>query len=127
MTGTPSRTATAFDGGVARHSVGMLSVSTPQGFVERKLKAKLRSEAHESHLRQSCGGRDCVAGRSPMSSGAGECICGGYVERRSHVLPREICLFAVEAEIRTTAREAERSTKGRQKSAESASCQRTAA
>ena len=157
MTGTPSRTATAFDGGSARHSVVVQGTSTPRGFVGRKLEAKLWSEVHEPHLRHRHGGRDCVASQNPMSSRADRCICGGHVERRSHALPREICLpagsfgrekrlrasrrscpgrwrehahqperTACHANIRTLAREAERSTKGRQKSAESRSCLRTA-
>lgn len=157
MTGTPSQTATALDGGLTRYSVVVPSTSTPRGFVGRKLEAKLWSEVHEPHLRHRRGGRDCVASQSPMSSGAGRCICGGYVERRSRALPRDICLSASEfgrekrlrasrrscpgrwrehapkperiachANIRTRAREAERLTKGRQKSAESKSCQRTA-
>ena len=53
MTGTPSRTATA----------------SPRGGVERKLKAKPRSEEHEPHMRQLHGGREGVGTQSPMSSG----------------------------------------------------------
>ena len=79
MTGTPSRTATAYDGGITRHSV-MTRVTTPRGYVGRKLEAKLRME------------------QTTHNAGSGE-----------------------------QTREAERSTRDRQKSAESISRQRTAA
>jgi hypothetical protein len=72
MTGTPSRTATAFDGGLPRHSAGRdtkLALPAPRGFVERKLQAKLRSEEYEAHMRHVYGGRDCLVNQSPMSSG----------------------------------------------------------
>ena len=64
MTGTPSRTATAYDGGTPRYSE-MAKVIAPRGYVGRKLKAKLRSEAHEAHMRHLHGGRGRVGVQSP--------------------------------------------------------------
>jgi len=156
MTGTPSRTATAYGGGTTRHSV-MITIITPRGYVGRKLQAKLWSEEHEVHMRQPEGGRGSLAVQSPKSSGPNGCKCNGYVERKSRALPREICLSVCETESerglgtavkegpacrrgatstkeQTThhagfgeqTSEAARSTMGRQKSAESISCQRTA-
>ena len=157
MTGTPSRTATAHDGGETRQSV-MVEFIAPRGCVGRKLQAKLRSEGHEVHMRHLEGGRGRVGVRSPKVIRTQGCICNGYMERKSRVLPREICLSVCETKSKrgygaavkegragrgrmystteqTTydaglgeqTREAERSTKGRQKSAESTSCRRTAA
>jgi hypothetical protein len=156
MTGTPSRTATAYDGGTTRHSAAA-EAAVPQGYVGRKLQAKLRSEGHEAHMRQPNGGRGRVGVQSPKVIRTRGCICDGYMERKSRALPREICLsvrgtgserglgtalkegqagrgrmypaeeqttYAAGPEERT--REAARSTKGSQKSAESISCQRTA-
>ena len=157
MTGTPSRTATAYDGGQARRSV-MTGVNTPRGCVGRKLEAKLRSEEHEAYRRHSTGGRGRVGVRSPKVIRPGGCICDGCMERRSRVLPREVCLSVCETgsergyghsrkrgpgrsgcayptQEQTThhagsverTREAERSTRDRQKSAESGSRQRRSA
>jgi len=157
MAGTPSRTATAYDSGNTRYSA-MAKVIEPRGYVGRKLQAKLRSEEHEVHMRHPTGGRGRVGVQSPIVIRTRGCICDGYVERRSHALPREVCLFVSETESKrdygavvkegpagrgrmhstteqTTyaaglgeqTREAERSTKSRQKSAESISRRRTAA
>ncbi|MCP4605334.1 MAG: hypothetical protein GY847_33245 [Proteobacteria bacterium] len=156
MTGTPSRTATAYGGGTTRHSV-VAKAATPRGYVGRKLEAKLRSEEHEAHMRQSNGGRGSPAVQSPKVIRTRDCRCDGYMERKSRVLPREICLSVCEvgsdrglgtavkegpagrgrvystleqtthaAYTEEQTREAKRSTKDRQKSAESISCQRTA-
>ena len=156
MTGTPSRTATAFDGGTTRQSVAA-SAATPRGYVGRKLQAKLRSEGHEAHMRRSYDGRGRVGVQSPTVIRISGCICVGCMERKSRALPRESCLsacvvgretrlwasrrncpgrlrehapgterIACHTEIQSRAREAARSTMGRQKSAESVSCQRTA-
>ncbi len=156
MTGTPSRTATACDDGTTRHSVAE-SVAMPRGYVGRKLQAKLRSEEHKAHMRQSYDGRGRVVVQSPTVIRISGCICVGCMERRSRALPRESCLsacvvgremrlrasrrncpgrprehapgterIACHTEIQPQAREAARSTMGRQKSAESVSCQRTA-
>lgn len=156
MTGTPSRTATAYGGGTPRHTVTAKAV-VPRGYVGRKLQAKLRSEEHEVYMRQLAGGRGCSANQSPIVIRTSVCICNGYVERKSRALPREICLSVCEigsargsgtavkecpavrgrasSEMEQTThaalageqtREAERSTKDRQKSAESISCQRRA-
>jgi len=156
MTGTSSRTTTAYDDGTTRHSAACYSV-TPQGCVERKLQAKLWSEVHEVHMRQLQGGRGRVVVQSPKVIRTRGCICNGYVEQRSRVLPREICPSVCETgserglgtavkegqagrgrvystQEQTThaarageqTREAKRSTMGGQKSAESASCLRTA-
>ena len=163
MTGTSSRTTTAYDGGTTRHTVVEGAFlhepsAMPRGYVERKLEAKLWSEEHKSHMRRSSDGRGRVGVQSPTVIRLDGRICGGYVERKSRALPREICLSASEserekrkgaslvnrpgrpaehaagtertachAEIRSQAREAARSTKDRQKSAESISCQRMAA
>lgn len=155
MTGTPSRTTTAYDGGETRHCVVQVR-ATPRGYVGRKLQAKLRSEEHKSHMRQPSGGRGRVVVLSPTVIRTKGCICGGYVERKSRALPWEVCLSALgfgrakrpwasrkscpgrprdrapgteriarHTEIQIRAREAERSTMGKQKSAESRSCQRT--
>jgi len=157
MTGTPSRTATAYDGGITRYSV-LTTVTTPRGYVGRKLEAKLRSEEHEAHMRHPTGGRGRVGVQSPTVIRTNGCICDGCMERRSRVLPREICLSVCETGSerglgtavkegpagrgdayptteQTThdagsgerTREAERSSRDRQKSAESRSRQRTAA
>jgi hypothetical protein len=81
MTGTPSRTTTAHDDGKTRQSVEMgKPMTTPRGCVGRKLKAKLRSEEHKSHMRQSYDGRGRVAVQSPIVIRIGGCRCGGYVE-----------------------------------------------
>jgi hypothetical protein len=155
MTGTPSRTATAYDGGTTRHSLEV-STTKPRGYVGRKLQAKLRSEEHEAYMRHPHGGRGRVGVQSPKVIRTVGCIYDGYVERKSRVLPREICLSVCETGSerglgtavkeglagrgvayptteQTThhavsgeqTREAERSTRGRQKSAESISRQRT--
>jgi hypothetical protein len=99
MTGTPSRTTTAYDDGTERYSVVAGAFlheppATPRGCVGRKLKAKLRSEEHKSHMRRSYGGRGRVTVQSPKVIRTSGRICGGYVERRSRALPREICLSA---------------------------------
>ena len=156
MTGTSSRTATAYDGGNTRH-FAMGEAVAPRGYVERKLQAKLRSEEHEAHMRQSNGGQEALALQNPTVIRTNGCRCDGYMERKSHALPREICLSVREtgsergfgaavkegpagrsrmsptleqttyaAGSRKRTREAARSTRGRQKSAESISCQRTA-
>ena len=116
----------------------------------------LRSEEHEVHMRQPKGGRGSLAVQSPKVIRTRGCKCNGYVEQKSRVLPREICLSVCETgskrglgtavkegpacrgsaptiKEQTThharsgkqTREAARSAKGRQKSAESVSCQRT--
>ena len=157
MTGTPSRTATAYGGGPPRHSVAD-DTAMPRGYAGRQLQAKLWSEEHESHMRHMYDGRGSVAFQNPTVIRICMCRCGGYMERKSHVLPREIFLSAcetgsergigaaVEEDLavqgsvtlqteRTTrdartgkrAREAARSTKGRKKSAESISRLRKAA
>jgi hypothetical protein len=157
MTGTPSRTATAYGSGITRYSE-TTEVVAPRGYVGRKLQAKLRSEEHEEHMRHLNGGRGRVGVQSPTVIRTRGCICDGYVEQRSRVLPREVCLSVCEtgserglgtavkegpagrgdaypATEQTThnvgpgeqTREAERSTRDSQKSAESISCQRTAA
>ena len=157
MTGTPSRTVTAYDSGNTRYSVTVNAIA-PRGYVGRKLQAKLRSEEHEAHMRHPTGGRGRVGVQSPIVIRTRGCICDGYVERRSHALPREVCLLVCEteskrdygavvkeglagrgrmystaeqttyaAELGEQTREAERSTRSRQKSAESINRQRTAA
>ncbi len=61
MTRTPSRTATANDDGtyVAPH------ICAPRGFVGRQLQANLRSEEHESHMRQYRAGRGRMEVQNP--------------------------------------------------------------
>ena len=90
MTGTPSRTTTAYDGGETRHCVAR-NRATPRGYVGRKLQAKLRSEEHEAHMRQPKGGRGRVVVQSPIVIRTRGCICDGFMERKSRALPREIC------------------------------------
>jgi hypothetical protein len=99
MTGTPSRTTTAYGGGTTRHPVVAGAFlheppTMPRGYVGRKLKAKLRSEEHESHMRRAHDGRGPPAFQSPEVIRISERKCGGYMERRSRALPREICLSA---------------------------------
>ena len=62
MTRTPSRTATANDDGtyVAPH------ICAPRGFVGRQLQANLRSEEHESHMRQYRAGRGRMEVQNPQ-------------------------------------------------------------
>ena len=74
MAGTSSRTATA----------------SSRGGVGRQLQAKPWPEEHEPHRRRSSSGRGGKKTRSPMPSGLGGRICGGYVGRKSRVLPWEI-------------------------------------
>ena len=66
----------------------------PRGGVGRKLQAKLWPEEHEPHMRRLTGGREGIKTRSPMPPGSVWRICGGYVERKSRALPREVCLSA---------------------------------
>jgi len=151
MTGTPSRTATAYGGGTTRHSVAGNTVM-PRGYAGRQLQAKLWSEERESHMRRMYDGQGSVAFQNPTVIRISMCRCGGYMERKSHVLPREIFLSAREtgsekrhrcnrrtgpgrprardlgtertardAKSGKRAREAARSTMGRKKSAESIS------
>ena len=94
MTGTPSRTATAYVSGITRYSV-TTEVVAPRGYVGRKLQAKLRSEEHEVHMRHLNGGRGRVGVQSPTVIRTRGCICDGYVEQRSRVLPWEVCEFAL--------------------------------
>ena len=153
MTGTPSRTATAPDGGSTRHSDGTnrspCAVRSPRGGVGRKLEAKLWPEEHEPHRGGRLGGQRRSVARSPMSSGPAVVdAAGGWSEGRASYPGRSACLplghqyeQAAEGEpnqssrlpegarpsgkseeacnvLRTRAREAERSTMGRQKSAD---------
>ena len=74
MAGTSSRTATA----------------SLRGGVGRQLQAKPWPEEHEPHRRRPFGGRGGQKTRSPMPFGLDGRICGGYVGRRSRVLPWEI-------------------------------------
>ena len=99
MTGTPSRTTTAHDGGGIHQSELVDAflhefADLPRGCVGRKLQAKLRSEVHEVYMRQSNDGRGRVGVQSPTVIRIIGCICNGYMERKSRVLPREICLSA---------------------------------
>ncbi len=91
MTGTPSRTATASDGGMKRATLTRVCRSlSPRGDVGRKLQAKPWPEEHEPHMRRSAGGQGGVGIRSPMSSGPAGVDAAG-MGRRSRALPREIC------------------------------------
>lgn len=162
MTGTPSRTATAYDDGPTRHSAAAGAflhepTAVPRGYVERKLKAKLRSEEHEAHMRRTSDGRGSKALQSPMSSGSAYVYATDiWSEGHASYPGRSVCLHGernvnngcgqaeevVQAAIGSTpllrseecatrgipsrAREAARSTRDRQKSADSTSCPRTA-
>jgi len=97
MTGTPSGTTTAYEWRDKRHSFTARAYQheqavLPRGYVGRKWNAKLRSEEHESHMRRSHGGRGRLAVQSQIVIRTSVRICGGYMERRSRVLPREVCL-----------------------------------
>lgn len=71
MTGTPSRTTTAQDGGTKRHSIMEEAVRKEaimtRGSVERKLKAKLWSEEHKPYMRQPHEGQGRVEVTKPNS------------------------------------------------------------
>lgn len=94
MTGTPSRTATAYDDGITRRSEADSAV-TPRGYVGRKLQAMLRSEEHEVHMRQPKGGRGSLAVQSPKSSGP-EVVNATDMWSKSHASypGRSACLSA---------------------------------
>jgi len=159
MTGTPSRTATAYDDGTTRRSESSKN-DTPRGCVGRQLQAKLRSEEYESHMRQSRVGRGRPRVQSPKVIRISSVVYVADVWSEGHASypGRSVCLFdSKEAETeavgvavkevpagrggmprrrserhasafpRGRTREAARCAKGRQKSAESGSCQRTAA
>lgn len=158
MTGTPSRTATAHDGGATRRSVP--ANGTPRGWVGRKLQAKLRSEEHKPHMRQSRVGRGRPKVQSPKViriptvvyvadmwsegyasyPGRSACLFVQKGTRKEAVgvavkevpagrggIPRQRSEQDANAFLHGRTREAERCARGMQKSAESVSCQRTAA
>lgn len=113
---------------------------------------------YTNRMRQPTGGRGRVVVQNPKVTQTSGCICGGYMERKSRALPREISLSVwnsgsdrgcgsshktspgqlkghalsmerTSCHARSCAlqtREAERSTMGKEKSAESISCRRTA-
>jgi len=97
MTGTPSRTATALDGGV-----------TPVAPVEPHVVVRLHRREGEwrGSWRQSPGPRNtkrskaavrwanALGSRKPKVIRTGGRRCDGWMGRRSRVLPREICLSA---------------------------------
>lgn len=158
MTGTPSRTATAYDDGQPRRSV-LVRTDAPRGCVGRQLQAKLRSEERESYMRQSSAGRGRPRVRSPKVIRMRSVVYAADVWSEGHASypGRSVSLFdsseAVKEAVgvavkevpagqvgmacqrserhaktlqRVRTRETERRTKGRQKSAESASCRRKA-
>lgn len=126
MTGSPSRTATAYDGGPIRRFRGgnaLLAVRVRGEEAEGKVPVRGTQIAYEAHVEM---GKGAGWSETCKSSGFHVGICGGYMERRSHVLPREICLSVRHEKVKHgRTREAARCTKDRQKSAESASRQRT--
>jgi hypothetical protein len=77
MTGTPSRTATA----------------SPRGEVGKKLYAKLRPEEHKPQEASDRWASELGISKPNVIRTDGR-RCGGYMERRSRVLPREICSAA---------------------------------
>ena len=128
MTGSLSRTATAYDGGSRRRIRGG----------EARLAARVRGEEAAGKVlvrgTQITYEADTVMGKGAKwsearrSSGHRVCKCGGYMERKSHVLPREICLPVRHGEVNHgRTRKAARLPKVRQKSAESASRPRATA
>lgn len=78
MTGTPSRTATAS----SRDEVG------------KKLEAKLRPEEHEPHRGVRWWARVLGTSKPNVIRTKQDVDARGYMERRSRVLPREICSAA---------------------------------
>ena len=161
MTGTPSRTATAFDGGTTRHSVAMVcpvghrnaarvcgkeaegkapvrgtriayeacarwarARRDPKPDVTRNRRAYMRRMYGAKVTRLTPGGLSvCSDGRTRIRRWASLRSCPGRSVRARNGAERTAC----NAGIRPRAREAARSTMGRQESAESSSCQRTAA
>jgi hypothetical protein len=136
MTGTPSRTTTAYGGGTPRHSVGEVRFYTSR---QRRREGMWGGSCRQNfgprdtnRMRRPHDGRGRMGVQSPIVIRVSDRICGGYMKRKSRALPREICLSAngVGSLCYTgdelQAREAIRSTMGRQKSAESISCPRTA-
>jgi hypothetical protein len=127
MTGSPSRTATAYDGGSIRRFRGgnaPLAARVRGEEAEGKVLVRGIQIAYEAHVEV---GKGAGWSEACKSSGLHGGICGGYMERRSHVLPREICLSVRHEEVNHgRTREAARCTKDRQKSAESVSRKRTA-
>lgn len=99
MSGTPSRTATASDDGAYRRSAGGQRLRrrppVPRGGVGRKLKANLRSEEYEVHMRHRTGGRWGVGTKSPMTFRPAD-VDATEMQGRLRALPWEICLTALE-------------------------------
>lgn len=126
MTGSLSRTATAYDGGSRRRfraGDARLAARVRGEEAAGKVLVRGTQTAYEAGKVMGKGARWSEARRS---SGLHVCKCGGHMERRSHVLPREICLFVRHGEVNHgRTREAARLPMGRQKSAESASRPRT--
>lgn len=127
MTGSPSRTATAYDGGSIRRFQRVESLFAVRVRGEEavsKVPVRGTRSAYEADVEM---GKGAGWSEACKSSGFHVCTCNGYMERKSHVLPREICLSVRHEEVNHgRTREAVRCTKDRQKSAESASRQRMA-
>lgn len=94
MTGTPSRTATAYDDGTTRRPVS-LENETPRGCVGRQLQAKLRSEEHKSHMRQSRIGRGHPRVQSPkvIRISSEVYVADVWSEGHASYPGRSVCLF----------------------------------
>jgi hypothetical protein len=94
MTGTPSRTATAYDDGTTRRTVSSKN-DTPRGCVGRQLQAKLRSEEHKSHKRQPRVGRGRPRVQSPKVIRISSVVYVADVWSEGHASypGRSVCLF----------------------------------
>ena len=93
MTGSLSRTATAYGGGTKhriRGSEARLAARVRGKEAAGKVLVRGTQTAYEAGTAMGKGAKWSEARRS---SGRHVCKCGGQMERRSHVLPREICLF----------------------------------
>jgi hypothetical protein len=126
MTGSLSRTATAHDGGSRRRlRAGEARLAARVCGEEAAGKVPVRG-TQTAYEAGKVLGKGAIWSETRRSSGRHVCKCGGHMERRSHVLPREICLSVRHGEENHgRTREAARCTMGRQKSAESASRPRT--
>jgi hypothetical protein len=91
MTGTPSRTATAHDGGAIRRSVLEEGYAARVGGKEAAGKAPVRG-TQTTYEAVEGGARAPYSPKPESHPDTHGCICGGYVERRLRVLPREFCL-----------------------------------
>jgi hypothetical protein len=95
MTGTPSRTATAPGGGTTRHSswTDVRSVDCREG-VWRGSCRRSSGLRNTNRIEAAVGWAKALGSQKPDVIRTRSRRCGRWMERRSRVLPREICLSA---------------------------------